>query len=330
MYGFDEYSNLSPEQILQKVTQEQIFEWILQKPLDLGKRYKAPYREDNTPRCWLEYKAGGLMFMDFSPKTAKSHKSCFGVLMEIYGVGMHSAIDIICKQFGLSTNDTDYKPVERAEYITIEKLPTIITPEHQEYTRKDKIYWSQYLIKIEDLEEDRVYSTSRYLLQSSRGTRWFVPYSHCYDIDFIDAHKIYLPLRPPEYRWITNCNEDHIGNFDNLPPSGDILFIQKSYKDHRVMRNLQKEYNVIWFQNEGCVPSMHLLENLSSRFQFIYVFYDNDYSGIIAALKITAIFNNIRDNSTRTVYLPVGPKNISDLVKVEGRADTLKILNRIL
>lgn len=330
MYGYDEYSDILPEQLFQKISQEDIFSWIFKLPININEKYCAPYREDKTPRCWFEYRDGLLMFMDFGDRIGNRHKTCLGVIMAIYNANLRSAIDIICKQFGLSKSTIDYKPVEKSLYQEIEKRRAIIKPEIQDYNKKDKIYWSQYIIKVEHLEEDKVYSVSRYFLDSSKGKRWITPYSHCYDIDFIDAHKIYQPYKPPNYRWITNCDEDHIGNIDNLPISGDLLIIQKSYKDHRTLRNLDSSYNVIWLQNEGCVPSIHILQNLTTRFKNIIIFFDNDMAGIVAGIKLSSIFNSIKPGCSKLEVLPtVDSKNISDLVKKEGRNDTLKILNKI-
>ena len=331
MYGYYEYSDISPEQLLQKISQEKIFEWLLKQPFNINERYCAPYREDNTPRCWFEYKDGMLLFMDFGDRVGNRHKTCFGVTMAVYNVGIRLAVDIICQQFNLSKSTIDYKPAERTEYQIQERRRAIIKPEIQPYNKKDKLYWSQYLIKVEDLEEDKVYSVRRYFLDSIRGKRWITPYSHCYDIDFIDAHKIYQPYKPREYRFITNCDEDHIGNIDNLPSSGDRLFIQKSYKDHRTLRNIVKDSNVIWFQSEGVIPSIHILSNLTNRFDKIIVMYDNDEAGILASIKTVSVLNNIKLGCSSSIVLPtIEYKNISDLVNREGRKDTLKILNKII
>lgn len=330
MYGYDEYSDITADQIIQKVSQEQIFEWLLGKKFNIDEKYTAPYREDRTPRCWFEYKEGVLLFMDFGDREGRRHKPWFLVVMAMYKVGYQSAMDIVCSHFKISKNSTDYKPVEKVLYEKVDKLPAIIKPEHQIYTRKDKIYWNQFIISLDNLEEDNVFSVSRFFLDSKKGRRWITPYNICYDIDFIDAHKIYQPYNNPLYRWITNCDEDHIGNIDNLPSNGNKLFIQKAYKDHRVMRNLQKEYNVIWFQNEGSIPSISILTNLTTRFDEIIVFFDNDLAGVTAAIKTVSIFNNIKPGCARTVVLSANlPKNVSDLVHKEGRSDTLKILDKM-
>lgn len=332
MYGYEEYLDITPDQVLQKVTQEQIFEWLLDKPVNIFDKYYAPYREDRNPRCWFEYKDDILLFMDFSPKTLKSHKTCFGLVIEIYDVNLVEALELICDHFNISKSKRNYqlpKKIYNPEFQ--EKVATIIKPILQDYNKKDREYWSYSLITLNNLQEDNVHSVKRFYLESKRGKRWITPYSHCYDINFLDAHKIYQPYRPKEYKWISNCNEDHIGNINNLPSTGDILYIQKAYDDHRVLRNLFNLSNVVWFQNEGCVPSRFILENLLSRFTNIIIMFDNDESGVAASYKLTQVFNSIRANSTRFILTPIPQyKNISDVVRKEGRKDTIKIFKNII
>lgn len=332
MYGYEEVNDITPEQVLQKITQEKIFEWLLGLPVRLDQRYMSPYRQDTRPGCWFEYREDGtLLFMDLSGRSPRRYSTCFGMLIQMSGHRMDMCIDIVCKNFKLSKNSNDYSAVlERPQYNKIEdSTPTIIQAEHRQFLKKDKIFWSQYLIRPDDLEEDNVHSVQRFFISSHKGRRWIQPFGLCYDINFINASEIYQPYNH-NYKFITNCDENHIGNIDNLPPIGDKLIIEKSYKDHRSLRNLYKELNVIWFLNEGCVPSIHILHSLSSRFKEILIFYDNDEAGIQAGIKISSIFNSIRDNSCRLVALPVGPKNVSDLAKKEGRSDSIKILNKIL
>lgn len=333
MYGYYEYSNLTPEQVLQKVSQEQIFSWLLGLPFDINSKYLSPLREDNNPRCWFEQVEGGtILFMDFGRRSAARHLSCFGMLMRIYGVTLSSAIDMICDNFGISKNSNEYLPVQRA--IVSEKtesLPTIIKPEYKPFERKDKIFWNQFVISLDQLQEDNVFSTSRFYLSSKKGSRWITPFNICYDINFIDASKIYQPYNH-KYKWITNCDENHIGNFDNLPATGERLVIQKSYKDHRVIRNNITDSNVVWFINEGATPLDSILLNLMSRFRIIIIFFDNDMAGIHAAYRL---YKKLKSFNTGNViqikYIPIKYKykDVSEFIHREGRSDTIKLLNQI-
>lgn len=338
MYGYQDYTNVTPEQLLQKITQEQIFEFVLEQPFNINDRYLSPFRKDTKPGCrFAEREDGTIVFIDFGEKLinpSKTHRSCFGMVMDRYNVTIDGAVRLLCIQFGLSKDATDYESVtinttayarsEDKDYadIQFDKIP---------FAKRDVIYWSQFIIRPEHLKEDRVYATNRFSIKKTNTFKTINVYGHCYAIDFIDRVKIYQPYSE-KYKWITNCNENNIGNIDNLPATGDELIIQKSYKDHRVLRNLNLGLNVIWFQNEGCVPSLEILKNLTERFTLITIFFDNDKDGIIAARKLLQVFNEIKPGCARMLYLPRRKfewKDPGEFVKKEGRIDLIKVLKYI-
>lgn len=339
MYGFEEHFEITPEQLLQKITQEQIIEFVLEEPFNFSLRYKSPFRPDNNPGCRFEQRADGkILFVDFAEKslTGRTHRTCFSMVMDKHGVTLTGAIKMLCEHFGISKKITDYAEIKEVDYHKRISTPsdTVITYDKRLLTKSDIIYWSESIIKPEHLLQDNVYPIRRFnIIKTSGVIKRINVYGLAYAIDFIDRVKIYQPFRTT-HKWITNCHENNIGNIDNLPYNDDKLIIQKSYKDHRVIRNLIKGSNVIWFQNEGCVPSLEILTNLTERFKEIVIFYDNDYSGIMAAMKLVDVFNSIRPDCCSMVHLPVIKdkpeyKDPSYWVKKEGRKDTLIVLKQI-
>ena len=55
MYGYREYVPLNTEEILKRVSQEDIFKIVIKENiiLDKGALYKAPYRIDNNGDCYF-------------------------------------------------------------------------------------------------------------------------------------------------------------------------------------------------------------------------------------------------------------------------------------
>jgi hypothetical protein len=345
MYGYAELFELTPEQLLQKVTQEQIFEFILKQPVNLNWRYCSPFRVDNNPGCRFEQRPDGtLVFVDWGERlivNGKVHRSCFSMVMDSYKVNLTKAMQIICSEFGLSTDKHEYQVVDKVLYDLRQEQDsnkTIMTFEKKQFSKADTLFWSQYLIKPQHLIEDGHSSVRQFTKKNQKGYKIITPYKPCFVFDFIDTMKFYQPYSD-KYKWITNCDEDDIGNFDNLPPTGEELIVQKAYKDHRVLRNLDWGLNVVWFQNEGCVPSEDILRNISQRFKLITFFYDNDDDGIVAADKLTNIFNEIREGSSRAIHLPRKRKHKqlfghylkdpSDFIQKEGRQDLITVLKQI-
>src|ERR1044072_347671 len=121
MYGYQDFIELSPEQILQKVTQEQIFEWVLQENFLWEARYKSPFREHSKDKgtCRFEEREDGtILFVDFGERflTGETHRTCWRMVMRKHGCDLEGAIKRVCDHFGLSNNPDDYKPVIYSEY----------------------------------------------------------------------------------------------------------------------------------------------------------------------------------------------------------------------
>jgi len=351
MYQYEDHVDISPEQLLQKVTQEQIFEFILGLPFSFTDRYISPLRIDTKPGCRFEQREDGtILFVDFGDPF-KTHRTCFAMVMEKHEVTLTRAINMIVQYYKLSGDKMDYEPTPDHPlplYLEAPTNNTKITYTKAMYSRRDKKFWNQFCISEDDLLEDKVFVTSRVTIHKRGGKPFtFRPATPCYVIDFIDAVKIYQPYST-KYKWITNCDSEHVGNFDNLPPEGREVMIASGYKDHRVLRNMlgasskigRERTGVVWFQNEGCIPAMYILESLAKRFDVITIFYDSDLAGVRAARKLQKVFNAIRSNCCRMVFIPRSQviynrygyylKDPGMYVHKEGRQEFSKILNQIL
>lgn len=327
MYGYEEYIELTPEHILQKVTQEQVFQIVFQQEIITDVTcYTNPLRKDKSPGCWFEYINGKLIFTDFGDRK-KTHRGCFSMIMDKYGVNLKSAIKIVCNYYNLTDNIYDYSPIEvreDLEEVEHSKTPLIISFKKKDYTKQDKKFWSKFLIYPYHLEEDFVYSVQSYSINFGKV---LTPYSLCYAYTFPENKvKLYQPVGNPKYKWMTNCDNNVIGNIHNISKTGKLLIITKSYKDCRVLRNLGIK-DVIWFQNEGQVPSDSIIIDLLLRFEKVIFFYDNDISGIEAAKKLVGIFNNFKKDCASSVWLPLNYswKDPSDFISKEGRSELHKI-----
>lgn len=335
MYGYDKVPEITPNEILQKITQEQIFEFILGKDFSYDKRYNSPFRKDDSPGCkFTVAKDGTIFFTDFAEVKGKTHRICWRMVMDYYNVSLSGAINILISKFNLSDDAKDYKEVEEKnlKYLKStleEKIRTPITYDKKAYDKRDVQYWSQFIITPRELLSDEVYSTDRIYVKG-KVIKLCTP---CYAIDFLHAVKLYQPYSI-KYKWLCNTDQDDIGNIDNLPPTGEELVVAKSYKDHRVLRNNAVPY-VIWLGSEAYIPSLHILQNLASRFRLITIFFDNDFKGIEYAMKLYEILSQIREGCVRMIHLPVLVsrkmtwKDPAEFISKEGRQDLITVLKQI-
>lgn len=338
MYGYGKLVEILPEQVLQKVSELQIFEWVFDHSIDVLQHYVSPFRSDTTPNCRFETRPdGALLFIDFGDK--KTHRSCFQAVMDKYpGTTFNDALKLILQHFGLSNDPIDYEPVKQV-YVPSSDSPhdnshAAIHQINRGFERRDALYWSQFLIQLVHLAEDDVRCVERVTIDNPKKRKvTFSPFGLCYSFNFGDHVKLYQPNNNPKYKWITNCDENDIGNIGNLPRTGKELIIQKSYKDHRVLRNMNLGLDVIWTQNEGCVPRADILLDLSQRFELITIFYDNDQPGREAAAKLMTIILTINPGAkVRCIHLPVRKyhhKDPGEFVKKEGRRDLIEVLHYI-
>lgn len=332
MYGYYEHINITPEQLLQKLDQIKVFELVFNQPIDLNKKYLSPFRKDRVAKCYFSVRDDStIIFVDYGDRRGTIRRSCLRAVMDIFSLSLKETIDFLCVKYNLSTNSADYLPTSNYVNNTeTEKQETVITFDKRAYTKKDKLYWSQSLITVDNLEEDNVPAISKYKKVNQKSTLLFTPYNISYALDFIHHVKIYNPLNNKDYKWLTNCDEDDIGNIDNLSATGDRLIITKSYKDHRTIRNTI-EPNTVWFQNEGCVPSIYILKNLLERFTEVVIFFDNDFTGIREGYKMYNILKVLKpDSIVKLKYIPIDSKHKDPAEYArEGRNDLMKMYKQI-
>lgn len=327
MYGYREYVPLNTEEILKRVSQEDIFKIVIKENivLDKGAFYKAPYRTDNNGDCYFENYQGTLHFVDFADGESRYFvKNCFEFIVKAKKLTYWEALQYINSYFKLGLGDSSEEvkkenvenslTVEESFYKNIKRDRTITyTP--RLFNSKDKNFWEKYEITKQNLIEDKVIPITLYKSITKKGDSFIIkPFDIMYAYtDFSDSKvKIYRPNSPnKEGKWFTNCNQDDVGSIDFLPLSGDLLVITKSYKDCRVLRN--QGINSIWFQNEGMIPSVSIIKMLCKRFTKIIVWFDNDQTGLAKGKMIKDFINSIYPNKASHIFLP--PKLLLEDIK---------------
>lgn len=330
MYGYiGDFIPLNEEEILKRISQEEIIEMVLgYKPI-LYQWIKSPIRRDNKPGARFENWRGKLFFIDFADNP--THRVAIRFVADYYNITWFETLKIINKHFELGLGDHNeddilepkpivYNQIEQAHYKGQDKERVVITYRPRPLDLRDKGYWNPYQITKAQLMEDDVYAVVWYKFYSFNKKQWIVlrPRDICYAYtEWHERIKIYRPFFEKQ-RFTTNCSENDIGNLKNLPISGRDLIITKSYKDCRVLRN--QGLITIWLQNEGCVPDQAILIDLCERFDNIWIWFDNDDPGIQAAFKITNIINKLYPDKALPIYLPQSLlafhiKDPSDLTK---------------
>ena len=314
-----EIDYISKEEILEKVSQEQIMRYYLNVPIETT--LKSPLRKENRNSASFFIGNGGdLLFSDLSIGFTGN---CFHVVMRLYNLSFKEALKKIYKDMILEN-----RAISPITTISLNKLQTNISIKKKEWSKEDKLYWTSYNLNSSILAKFFVCSCEFAFIDNK------IIYSYkkddpCYSYYFgNNKFKLYFPNRQ-EFRFITNTNKDIIQGFHLLPKTGDTLIITKSYKDVMVLYSLG--YNSISPQSENTKIDNKVIDDLNNRFKNIYSLYDFDYAGIKGA-------NQLRKHNIKPLFLTNGrfktinykAKDISDYIKENNKEQTLKLLKWLI
>ena len=320
-------ASLSKELILDYVPEESIMEHYLGLPVKKG-LFKSPLRSDSNPTCsFYRNRNGSLIFKDFS---GDFYGNVFDVVMRIYNVNYHKALKIIANDFGIKDSLEIPKNPKLIEYTNNKFNKSNITEiqiEMKEYSDKELEYWENFGITLKTLKFYNVYSCKHVflngsLLTSSSDTDFVFGYYRLDESD-IDYFRIYFPNRT-RYRFLSNWKSNMLQGSQQLPNYNNILVITKSLKD--VMCLYELGITAIAPNSETMFMNINQYENLKTRFNRIYLFFDNDLPGISNMNRIKKRFSDIK-----CIWIPrkYGVKDITDFYKKYGKEDTVNIINTI-
>lgn len=184
----------------------------------------------------------------------------------------------------------------------------------REFTEGDLRYWNSFGITERTLKLFKVKAISHYWLNGRRTTCNFPAYA--YNIN--GEYKVYLPTQA-DFRFISGTH--NIQGYDLLPNTGEVLLIQKSFKD--VM--LTYEYGIpsVAPQSESIKMSDEVIADLKTRFKNIFVMYDKDRAGIRGSELLCSQLN------AKALFLE-NAKDLTDHCKEFGKVVTGKLLHELI
>ena len=314
MYGYYEHTN-SLDELFNKINQEEVFKHVF-GDFNVGEYLHSPFRIDDSPGCWVQWRGGKLYFTDFaSPKVSLD---AVGLIQEKYNMSMRESMDFI-----LSFN---FKQEPEMPKIT-SSIVSLFNNSTLEFCPKPfddyhKVYWSQFEISSTQLISDNIFATKWYKVNNIVFNPY--PVETTYTISYSTSLKICKP-KSINHKWTTNTTKETIGGTKSLPFLGNNLIITKSYKDWRVLTNLG--LSSIYFQNEGMFPAMENLYIYLEMFDNVYVLFDNDQPGILASSKLVNYINSHFTGKAQSLLLPTKSKDSADAIKSGEKKILTSFLN---
>lgn len=280
---------LSKEEIFKHVSDWEIFTWYTGygRNLKLNTVFSSPLRTDNKPSFGLFIGENNeICFKDFNVTSG----DCVKLVQLLYGLNYYEALSKIAIDMGIDEDyivkrnlNTDYNLVKKEDNSYIKTRDEIIRDlntyklgkKSRNWNSKDLIYWDKYGIHLNTLKKYNVSPISHIFI----GERIISCKQHSYCFtefkDKTETYKIYQPLEN-KYKWLNNHNSSVWQGWTQLPIKGEILIITKSLKDVMAIVSNTK-YSAVALQNEGVFPKEKIIDELRSRFDYIFILYDNDF-----------------------------------------------------
>ena len=311
--------NLTPEAILQKISEYDIFRWYMpDKSWKINQATYSPFRHENNPSFVIGNKHGRLSFIDFADTSKRG--DCFEFVKQLYNLStMNDVLRLIDKDFGLGISGAptgEYKKIT-AEYKQPEDLGkrySLIQVKTRKFTSEELEYWNTYHQDIQDLRDNNIYSISKLYLNKQLFTLKDneLRFGYFYD----GFWKIYRPFADKKSKWVPNNvpittmdGKDDIKNCD-------VAFINKSKKDYMVMKKIFPCCCAVQNEGVGCF-SPENVEFLKANSDRQILSFDSDVTGVANSQQITKVFDFDYLNVPRK-YLQEGIKDWADLAKVHG------------
>jgi hypothetical protein len=278
--------------------------------VDFKKKFKNPFRGDNTPGCFFNIFNNNLYFVDFA--NIPTHINYIEAVKLYFGLTTEQAI--IKSQYILLKENVFNKPkIEKPKIILDYKLYSV---DNIPYNENSLNYWKQFNISKDILNLYEVENVSHVyrnniLQYSAKEHAPIFSYKQNGDL-----FKIYNPLGFKEQKW--RIVKPVIEGINHIS-EGDFIFVTSSLKD--VMCLYSIGYQAICSSTEiGYNSIERIKEELFAKFKNVYIYLNNDEPGKKASKKLTLEI----DKRFKYINNPDGmPKDPSDFIKEFG-VDALK------
>jgi len=315
---------LHTEVILAKVSEYDIFKHYCPNFKELGVKFCSDLRADSHPSCSIVEWNNKLLYKDFANE--KHTFNCFSYVMYKYGIDFISSLETISRDFGLglvANSTTRVAKIYSAPEQSVRKRSKIYI-RSREWDERDKLFWGKYGIKKSLLTRYNVIPIDYFWINDSRFRVKDIGYAY----KFKDGYKIYQPY-DPENKWYSNVGTNTVQGLEQLPNTGDVVFITSSLKD--VLTLASMNYSAIAPQSEMATIDDKFICGLKESFTIIVVLYDNDFQsqtnpGQTMATKLCtrfSLFNLCIPTEFRC-------KDVSDLVANYGMGHAKSFIENAL
>jgi len=333
----NELKELTAKNILDLISEEEIYRYYLPKEFKFNVPFSSPLRIDKIPSFVIGGKNKSFRYKDFA---TGDMGNCFNFIMQLYNINFNNALIQIVSDFNIKNqfliHTNNYKLSNiKAEYKNPGKSlhigEVVLKIKKREFKQYDYDYWNSYGISPYYLKLGRIVAISHYFINDIMFIAEKYSYAYIEKKDNKITYKIYQPFSSYK-KWISGNSYDVIELWNLLPKQHDTLIITSSRKDALgIIENCK--IPSISYQAESVLPKEVVLKELLKRFKKIYLLYDNDYSKIgynPGQVMAERIINKYPDLINIVIDEKYQSKDISDLILNLGRVKAKEIINNLI
>lgn len=320
-------SSVTLDDILNKVTEADILSFYL-GVAEVPCIINSPLREDKKPSFGL-YSIDGkrIYYTDFA---TKERGGLFDLLMNLWRVSYIDVLERINRdipKFISGSHINSYSPCN-IKVTSVHNNSTELQCKVREWRKYDIEYWESYGISLEWLKYAEVYPISHKIIL--KGGHRYVFRADKYAYVYVEHKegkvtlKIYQPFNSDGYKWANKHDSSVISLWTKVPEYGEQVCICSSLKDALCLW-ANTDIPSLAIQGEGYGISNTAISELKKRYKQIFICLDNDEPGLKDAQKLSE-----KTEFTNVVLPPFdGGKDISDLMKIKGKNEFLKIIKSL-
>jgi hypothetical protein len=279
---------LSKDGLLEYVNEYDVYAYYLGN-FNVGNVFSSPFRVDRTPSFGIYLGNNGvLMFNDYKLGSG----DCFKFVAMMENCSYYDAMVIVNKRYNVNfrhkrTNISSLytKPPLITNTKVLEKEEVWIDINIRAWELHDREYWSKYEISLSTLTYFNVFPINKFWINGQSFNTDKIAYAYYFGDRIF---KIYQPYKIQGKWWSNIKDKERYQGYDQLPDSGDILFITSSLKD--VMVLYEAGFSAIAPHTEHQILSEGNFIHYSQNWELMTVLYDNDDAGILHAKKMQEKF----------------------------------------
>ena len=270
---------------------------------------KSPIRADNNPSFAI-YSPDGtkVRYIDFATKETGG---IFDLLCKMWNENFTDTLVRIYNDNG--GNKVEINTTNKSK-VSINKVPIDMRCKVREWRDYDLEYWKSFGITLDWLNYANIYPISHKIIIKGNKRHIFGADKYAYAfVEFKEGKttlKIYQPFNNKGFKW-ANCHDKTvISLWTKIPKTGDKVCICASLKDALCLW-ANTGVPALALQGEGYPISSTAINELKSRYNKIYILFDNDKAGLEDAEKLA------KETGFINIVLPVeyGEKDVSDYYK---------------